>query len=119
MAALEDHEGNVYDDFMADLFEIVPPGEGDEFMAVKPWLGAIKEPENHPKPNKKAPKVDLEIDWVYGYRSEESRQNCLFNSKGQAVYPTAAMGIIYDYKEMSQQFFGGGWTDFDGRKQKN
>ena len=85
MAALDDHDGNVYDDFMADLFEIVPPGEGDEFMAVKPWLGAIKEPENHPKPNKKAPKVDLDIDWVYGYRSEESRQNCHFNSKGHSL----------------------------------
>ena len=84
---------------MAELFEIVPPGEGDEFAAVKPWLGAIKEPADHPKINKKAPKEDLKIDWVYGYRSEEVRQNCQFNAKGQAVYPTAALGVVFDYKE--------------------
>ena len=73
LAGLEGHEGNVYDDEMADLFEIIPPGEGDEFTAVKPWLGAIKEPKNYPKINKKAPKDNFEIDWVYGYRSEETR----------------------------------------------
>ena len=88
-----------YDETLSALFEKVLPGEGDEFAAVKPWLGAIKEPKNHPKPNTKEPEEQLEIDWVYGYRSEEARQNCFFNSAGQAVYPTAALGVIYDYKQ--------------------
>jgi hypothetical protein len=104
---------------MADLFEILPPGEGDEFSAVKPWLGAIKEPANHPPANKRAPKEDYAIDWVYGYRSEEARQNCHFNSKGQAVYPTAALGVVFDYNAKTQLHFGGGKTDFGGRKQKD
>ena len=68
-------EGQEYDEIMSSLFEKVPPGEGDEFAAVKPWLGAIKEPKSHPKPNKKAPVEDYTIDWVYGYRSEEARMN--------------------------------------------
>ena len=68
-------EGQEYDEIMSQLFEKVPPGEGDEFAAVKPWLGAIKEPKNHNKPNKKAPVEDYAIDWVYGYRSEEARMN--------------------------------------------
>jgi microtubule-associated protein-like 6 len=100
----------------------VPPGEGDEFAAVKPWLGAIKEPKNKPwgkKVNEKAPKEDFEIDWVYGYRSEEGRMNCQFNSEGHAVYPTAALGVVFDYKNMKQKYFGGGETDFGGRKQKD
>ena len=63
----------VYDDIMSQIFERIEPGEGDEFAAVKPWLGAIKEPTNHPKPNKKAPDQEFVIDWVYGYRSEEAR----------------------------------------------
>jgi len=102
---------------LSALFEKVPPGEGDEFAAVKPWLGAIKEPKNHPKPNKKAPAEDYKIDWVYGYRSEEARMNCQFNNAGNAVYPTAALGIVFDYKKMTQTYFGGGKTDFGGRKQ--
>jgi len=45
-------------------------------------MGAIKEPENHPKKNPAKPKESYEIEWVYGYRSEDSRQNCFFNHLG-------------------------------------
>ena len=111
----EEHQE--YDEIMSALFEKVPPGEGDEFAAVKPWLGAIKEPKDHPKPNKKAPTVDYAIDWIYGYRSEEARMNAQFSASGKAVYPTAAVGVVFDYKNMQQTYFGGGKTDFGGRKQ--
>lgn len=74
------NKGQQYDEILSALFHRVEPGEGDEFAAVKPWLGAIKEPKTHPKPNKKAPVEDYEIDWVWGYRSEEARQNCCFNA---------------------------------------
>lgn len=106
-----------YDDIMAAIFEKVEPGEGDEFAAVKPWLGAIKEPKSHPKPSKKTPAEEYVIDWVYGYRSEEARQNVQFNAAGQAVYPTAALGVIFDYMKMTQSYFGGGKTTKGGRKQ--
>ena len=29
------------------LFEVVDIGDGDESMAIKPYLAAIKEPKNH------------------------------------------------------------------------
>ena len=110
-------ENQEYDETLKALFEKVPPGEGDEFAAVKPWLGAIKEPKSHPKPNKKAPAESLEMDWVYGYRNEDTRMNCAFNAEGAAVYPTAAVGVVFDYKQMKQTYFGGGKTSFSGRKQ--
>lgn len=56
------------------------------------------------------------MDWVYGYRSEEARMNAAFNAEGAAVYPAAAVGVIFDYKKMAQSYFGGGKTDFSGRK---
>ena len=99
---LLEKQGAELDAEAAELFETVAPGEGDEFMAVKPWLGAIKEPIPAPKigaEGKKKPKKEYEIDWVYGYRSEEARMNLFFNNAGDAVYPTAALGIIYNFKE--------------------
>ena len=75
-------ESQQYDEVLSEIFEKIAPGEGDEFQAVKPWLGAIKKPKNHPRINKHAPDDEFVIDWVYGYRSEEARQNCFFNSEG-------------------------------------
>jgi hypothetical protein len=79
-------------------------------MAVLPYLGAIKEPKSHNPINKKKPDVTFEMNYVHGYRSEETRQNCFFNLNFDACYMTAALGIILDTKENTQKFFGGGET---------
>jgi ATP-dependent exoDNAse (exonuclease V) beta subunit len=33
-------------DRLGDIFEVVEAGSGEEFMAVKPWIGAVVEPTN-------------------------------------------------------------------------
>ena len=55
------------------IFEVVDCGGGDESMAVLPWKGAIKEPTHHPPINRTKPAVTYEIDFVYGYKSDEIR----------------------------------------------
>lgn len=80
------------------LFEIADVGHGDESMACMPFKGALKEPTNHPPINKTKPDVSYEIDFVYGYKSEEVRQNLFYNSKRKPAYMAAAMGIILDPK---------------------
>lgn len=56
-----------------EIFEVADVGHGDEFMAVLPWKGAIREPTNHPPINRTKPDVSYVIDFVYGYKSEEVR----------------------------------------------
>jgi hypothetical protein len=85
--AHEKPEGDIF-------FEEEDAGQGDQFMAVKPWIGAIKEPVNHPPANPSPPSVNYELEYVYGYRCEDSRMNVYFNSAGEAVYMTAALGVI-------------------------
>ena len=77
-------------------------------MAVKPWIGAIKEPDNHPPVNTSKPDTTYQIDYVYGYRCEDSRQNVFYNPDGNIVYMTACLGIILDKNSNTQTFFGGG-----------
>ena len=55
---------------------------------------------------------------MYGYRSEQARQNCHFNHSGHAVYPTAALGVIFNYKENKQLHFGGGKTDMSAKRKQ-
>jgi hypothetical protein len=56
-------------------------------------------PANAPRESKSKPKVDYGIEWVHGYRTEDTRMNLVYNTEGQLVYPAATLGIIYDYKK--------------------
>lgn len=50
--------------------------EGDQFMAVKPWLGAIKEPtQPYYKSRGKPPRANLSLRYAHGYRTKDCRNN--------------------------------------------
>jgi hypothetical protein len=76
-------------------------------MAVKPWIGAVKEPDNHPEVNKDMPDEGYSLEYAYGYRCSDSRQNVYFNADGQVTYMTACLGVILDQESNTQKFFGG------------
>jgi microtubule-associated protein-like 6 len=85
-----------------DTFEF-GSGGGDEFMAVKPWLGNIKAPSNPPPADKSAPDADLELCVVHGYRAYDTRDNVHYAWKKDeedkkdhyhVVYHAAALGIM-------------------------
>lgn len=68
------------------LFEEEEVEAGDEFMAVKPWLGAIKAPSDYLGFNGKQlakPEIHGELDYVYGIRSKDCRNNMFLNPKGR------------------------------------
>jgi echinoderm microtubule-associated protein-like 6 len=55
--------------------------EGDQFMAVKPWLGAIKEPTiPFFKSTGKPPRASLVLAYAHGYRTKDCRNNLKFVS---------------------------------------
>ena len=108
-------------------------GGGDEFMAVKPWLGAIVAPSAPPAVTLTKPKVRLDLEWVYGYRGFDARDNvrcdgvCMnadaiqcvcvtamllvfpyvhsYNDADGIVYHSAGVGIVYDRSKHSQKFY--------------
>jgi WD40 repeat protein len=67
------------------------------------YLFAVDNP-----PNPSAPDVKYELEYVYGYRCADTRQNVYFNANGEAVYMTAALGVILNFQNNTQKFFGGG-----------
>ena len=71
---------------------------GDEFMAIKPWKGAIKAPKGYVEGSAdcSAPEQELVLEWVYGYASQGCRNNLKYNEEGELVYHVAAVSIIYD-----------------------
>jgi len=91
------------------FFEVEEDVELDakEFMAVKPWIGAVKEPDDHPPVEKEKPEGTYVLDHVYGYRASDSRQNVYYNPDGKVCYMTACLGVILNPEDNHQQFFGG------------
>ena len=61
------------------LFE-VEDAAGQEFMAVKPWIGQVTEPDNHAEWNKEKPDGSYALEYVYGYKCSDSRQNVYYNN---------------------------------------
>ena len=113
------NDGGKDDDGREDDFFDVEEEKGEEFMAVLPWKGQVAEPQNHNPVNKEQPDVSYELEYVYGYRCADSRQNIHFNSAGQAVYMTAALGVILDPSTNTQKFFGGGEVENKAKNVSN
>lgn len=47
-------------------------------------------------PDSNPPAVSLSIDYVHGYRCFDTRNNLKYNTQGDIVYHTAAIGITLD-----------------------
>jgi HELP motif len=88
-----------------DVFQLESGGGGDEFMAVKPWLGAIVAPTAPPPAITTKPKVRLDLEWVYGYRGFDARDNVRYNDADGIVYHSAGVGIVYDRSKHAQKFY--------------
>lgn len=74
-------------------------GAGDEFLAVKPWKGQMKPPSWFRRPKADAgnePAVDIQLDWVHGYRGSKSRNNLSYLANGTVGYFAAGVFIEYD-----------------------
>ena len=101
------------------FFQVETVEAGDEFLAVKPWLGAIREPTGWKKPplnQQKPPKVELALDYVHGYRAKydlimigsfklfrDCRNNLRYLKNGNIVYHAAGVGIVMDVATNTQR----------------
>lgn len=77
--AIECAEGKDDDGPESDFFE-VEEAQGEQFMAVLPWKGQVAEPDSHNEPNPEKPEVTYSLEYVYGYRCQDSKQNCYWNA---------------------------------------
>lgn len=88
-------------------------------MAVRPWIGQIAEPDNHNPVNNDKPDTRYALDYVYGYRCADTRQNVFINGQGNVCYMTAALGVVLDHNANTQLFFGGGEVENQSKQKRN
>lgn len=54
-----------------------------------------------------APKCQLRLEWVYGFRGHQVKSNLHYNINNEIVYFVAGVGIVHNYAEHKQRFFLG------------
>jgi WD40 repeat protein len=72
--------------------------EGDNYMSVLPWLGAVKAP-TIPElltQDKTRPKYDMRKSWIYGISCRNMRNFVRYDAVNDVVYPASACSIKYD-----------------------
>lgn len=57
--------------------------------------------------DKSAPDHQLRLEWVYGYRGHQCRNNLYYTASGEVVYFVAGVGVVYSVGEGKQRFFLG------------
>nr|CAB3242507.1 echinoderm microtubule-associated protein-like 6 [Phallusia mammillata] len=57
--------------------------------------------------DKTAPTTQLRLDWVYGYRGHQCRNNLYYVQNNEIVYFVAGVGISYNPQKHSQKFYLG------------
>ena len=67
----------------------------------------IVAPTKEPKKDLAEPKVNVSIEYVYGYKGIDCKQNLYFSAEGNLVYHIASLGIVLNPKDNTQIFFGG------------
>ncbi|KRW98348.1 WD40-repeat-containing domain [Pseudocohnilembus persalinus] len=77
-------------------------------LCTQPFKGAIKPPRHEkwdPKEQAKKPDVETNLEYVFGYRAKDMRNNIKYLPNGNIVYNAAALGIVYDIKANEQRYF--------------
>ncbi|MBN3309055.1 EMAL6 protein, partial [Amia calva] len=54
-----------------------------------------------------APRCQLRLEWVYGYRGHQCRNNLYYTASKEVVYFVAGVGVVYNTREHSQKFYLG------------
>jgi len=68
----------------------------------------MEPPTNAPSFKNSAPAVDLELEYIYGYRCFDTRQNVFWTNSGEVAYMAAAVGICLNTESNTQRFMGAG-----------
>lgn len=105
------------------MLPAIPDDENEderEFMAIKPWLGAMYPPSEYIRDPKNphnvfdaeynnwaAPEVKLDLDYIFGYRGRDSRDNVHWLDETHIVFPAAAVGVVLDLVTTDEYFYFG------------
>jgi hypothetical protein len=83
---------------IAELVKLKVQQSSNDSLTVKPWRKTLIEPSSSlltPMGPTGGTDVDLELQWIHGYNSQEYRNNVRYTAAGNIVFTAAAVGVVY------------------------
>jgi hypothetical protein len=79
------------------------PLTADQAPATEPWKKTVQDmaPQGY-APSKAArerPDASLDLEYIYGYRCHDARNNLRYTHEGKIVYHAAGVGVVLNQKE--------------------
>ena len=69
------------------------------------WLATLQPPSYTLRNNTASPEARLKLEWIYGYKSFDVRNNLLYNNVGDIIYPVASVVVVYKHNHRIQRHF--------------
>ena len=102
----QEEEANNFD--KRAVFELEKAEEDDDGAdggnLVKPWQRTIVGPTRPPPDDFSEPKDDLELEFVYGYRSNDTRSAVKYTHERDVIFFIGTVGIVMDHNR-AQRFY--------------
>ncbi|TNN44824.1 Glycogen phosphorylase, muscle form [Liparis tanakae] len=57
--------------------------------------------------DKTAPRCQLRLEWIHGYRGHQCRNNLYYTAGKEVVYFVAGVGVVYNTRDHTQKFYLG------------
>lgn len=70
-----------------------------------PWQKTIIAPSRVPPEDTSEPSDSLELEFVYGFTSDISRQSVMYTPKGECLFFNGSVGVVMNTKLRSQRFY--------------
>jgi len=91
----------------SDLYTKMGTEKGSDWEKLLSSNTQIVSPSSPIPNNPSEPDINYKLEFAYGFRCEDARQNIHFTNDNKIVYMTAALGIVLDPQTNTQSFFGG------------
>lgn len=81
-----------------------------EISTSRSWLGSVVEPSHFSSESvieNGSTDVDIQLEWIHGYRCHDCVNNALYNSSGDVVYMAARVCVVFSRLTGKQRFLRG------------
>lgn len=77
----------------------------EDVSQMQPWQRTIVAPSRVPAEDSSEPPDVLELEFVYGYTADRSRQSIMYAPDGDAIFFAAAIAVIMNQKRRAQRYY--------------